>query len=43
MSAQFLPKLSQNYIELLDDDEYYDIKKIFHAHIILNYHSQGFY
>ena len=25
MSTQFFPKLSQNYIELLDDDEYYDI------------------
>ena len=24
MSTQFLSKLSQNYIELLDDDEYYD-------------------
>ena len=25
MSAQFLSKLSQNYIELLEDDEYYNI------------------
>jgi hypothetical protein len=25
MSKQFLSKLSQDYIELLDDDEYYDI------------------
>ncbi|GBC11523.2 BTB/POZ protein [Rhizophagus irregularis DAOM 181602=DAOM 197198] len=25
MSTQFLSKLSKNYIELLDDDEYYDI------------------
>ncbi|GES93499.1 hypothetical protein GLOIN_2v1782772 [Rhizophagus clarus] len=25
MSTQFLSKLSQNYIELLEDDEYYDI------------------
>jgi hypothetical protein len=25
MSTQFLSKLSQNYIELLGDDEYYDI------------------
>ncbi|GES93580.1 BTB/POZ protein [Rhizophagus clarus] len=42
MSAQFFSKLSQNYIELLKDDEYYDIiievgedpsVKIFHAHM----------
>jgi hypothetical protein len=42
MSTQFFSKLSQNYIELLDDDEYYDITievgvdpnvKIFRAHI----------
>jgi hypothetical protein len=25
MSTQFFSKLSQNYIELLEDDEYYDI------------------
>ncbi|CAG8536513.1 9972_t:CDS:2 [Funneliformis caledonium] len=25
MSAKFLSCLSQNYIELLDDDEYYDV------------------
>ena len=25
MTTQFLSKLSQNYIELLNDDEYYDI------------------
>ena len=25
MSAQFFSKLSQNYIELLEDDEYYDV------------------
>jgi hypothetical protein len=25
MSTQFFTKLSQNYIELLKDDEYYDI------------------
>ena len=46
---KFLPKLSQNLLEILDDDEYYDINievgndpyiKIFHAHmVILNYRS----
>ena len=44
MSAQFFPKLSQNYIEILDDDEYYDVAievgkdpnvKIFRAHMII--------
>ncbi|GES93555.1 hypothetical protein GLOIN_2v1868421 [Rhizophagus clarus] len=49
MSAQFLTKLSQNYIELLKDDEYYDVTievgedpnvKIFRAHMnILCYRS----
>ena len=48
-SFKFLPKLSQNLLELLDDDEYYDINievgndpnaKVFHAHmVILNYRS----
>jgi hypothetical protein len=41
MSTQFFSKLSQNYIELLQDDEYYDVTievgrdpdvKIFRAH-----------
>jgi hypothetical protein len=41
MSTQFLLKLSQNYIELLENDEYYDVTievgkasnvKIFRAH-----------
>ncbi|UZO02779.1 uncharacterized protein OCT59_021258 [Rhizophagus irregularis] len=46
---KFLPKLSQNLLEILDDDEYYDITievgndpyvRIFRAHIIiLNYRS----
>ena len=46
---KFLPKLSQNLLEILEDDEYYDITievgndpyvKIFHAHmVILNYRS----
>ena len=45
----FLPKLSQNLLEILNDEEYYDITievgkdpnvKIFRAHmIILNYRS----
>ena len=49
MSTQFFSKLSQNYIELLEDDEYYDITievgedpnvKIFRAHVnILCYRS----
>ena len=49
MTLQFFPKLSQNYIELLKDDEYYDIiievgedpnVKIFRAHMnILCYRS----
>ena len=49
MSTQFLSKLSQNYVELLEDDEYYDITievgedpdvKIFRAHMnILCYRS----
>jgi hypothetical protein len=46
---KFLPKLSQNLLEILDDDEYYDITievgndpyvRIFRAHmVILNYRS----
>ncbi|PKY29871.1 hypothetical protein RhiirB3_418354, partial [Rhizophagus irregularis] len=46
---KFLPKLSQNLLEVLDDEEYYDITievgkdpyvKIFRAHmVILNYRS----
>ena len=49
MSTQFFSKLSQNYIELLKDNEYYDITievgedpnvKIFRAHMnILCYRS----
>ena len=44
MSTQFFTKLSQNYIELLKDDEYYDITievgedpnvKIFRAHMLI--------
>ena len=46
---KFLSKLSQNLLEILDDNEYYDViievgndpyVKIFHAHmVILNYRS----
>ncbi|EXX57600.1 hypothetical protein RirG_205810 [Rhizophagus irregularis DAOM 197198w] len=46
---KFLPKLSQNFLEILDDDEYYDVNievgnnphvRIFHAHmVILSYRS----
>jgi hypothetical protein len=49
MVDKFLPKLSQNLLEILDDDEYYDITievgedpyvKIFRAHmVIINYRS----
>src|SRR3989442_1505698 len=52
MSAQFFSKLSQNYTELLEDNEYYDITievgedpnvKFFHAHMnILCYRSPYF-
>jgi len=46
MSNQFLLKLSQNYIELLEDDNYYDVTievgkdpnvKIFRAHTNILY------
>ena len=44
MSIHFFPKLSQNYIEILNDDEYYDVTlevgkdpnvKVFRAHMII--------
>ncbi|CAB5179785.1 unnamed protein product [Rhizophagus irregularis] len=44
MTKQFFPNLSQNYIEILEDDEYYDVTievgedpnvKIFRAHMIV--------
>src|SRR4051794_5635962 len=44
MLEQFFPKLSKNYIEILEDDEYYDITievgkdpnvKIFRAHMVI--------
>src|ERR1044071_6753130 len=49
MSKQFFSKLSQNFIEILDDDEFYDITievgkdshvKVFRAHMaVLSYRS----
>ena len=49
VSNKLLPKLSQNLLEILNDDEYYDINievgndpfvKIFRAHmVILHYRS----
>ena len=49
---KFLPKLSQNFLEILEDEDYYDITievgndpyvKIFQAHmVILNYRSPYF-
>ena len=44
MTSKFFTRLSQNYTEILNDDEYYDIAievgkdpnvKIFHAHMII--------
>ena len=51
MSHQFFTKLSNNYIEILDDDEYFDITievdkgqnvKIFRAHMIILYYRSPF-
>ncbi|RGB26078.1 hypothetical protein C1646_770900 [Rhizophagus diaphanus] len=51
MSIQFFSKLSQNYIEILDDDEYYDVTievgedpnvKIFRSHLIILCHRSPF-
>jgi hypothetical protein len=52
MATQFFSQLSQNFIEILDDDEYYDIiievgqdpeVKIFRSHmVVLNYRSVHF-
>jgi hypothetical protein len=51
MSKQFFSSLSQNYIEVLEDDEYYDITievgedpnvKIFRAHKIILYYRSPF-
>ncbi|EXX53052.1 uncharacterized protein OCT59_029388 [Rhizophagus irregularis] len=51
MSIQFFSKLSHNYIEILEDNEYYDITievgkdpniKIFRAHVIILCHRSSF-
>ena len=51
MSTQFFSKLSQNYIEILEDNEYYDVTievgedpnvKIFRAHMIILCHRSSF-
>ncbi|CAB4438886.1 unnamed protein product [Rhizophagus irregularis] len=51
MSKQFFSSLSQHYIEILNDDEYYDITievgedpnvKIFRAHMIILYYRSPF-
>jgi hypothetical protein len=51
MSTQFFTKLSQNYIEILEDNEYYDVTievgedpnvKIFRAHMIILCHRSPF-
>ncbi|POG70024.1 hypothetical protein GLOIN_2v1776267 [Rhizophagus irregularis DAOM 181602=DAOM 197198] len=51
MSIQFFSKLSQNYIEILEDNEYYDTTievgkdpnvKIFRAHMIILCHRSSF-
>jgi len=48
---KFLPKLSQNLLEILDDDEYYDIKievgkdpyvKVFRAHMVILYYRSPY-
>ncbi|GES90296.1 hypothetical protein GLOIN_2v1779084 [Rhizophagus clarus] len=51
MIKQFFPNLSQNFVEILDDNEYYDITievgedpnvKIFRAHMIILYYRFPF-
>ena len=51
MVNKFLPKLSQNLLEILNDDEYYDITievgndpyvKIFRAHTIILYYRSPY-
>ena len=48
---KFLPKLSQNLLEILEDDEYYDITievgkdpyiKIFRSHIVILYYRSPY-
>ncbi|RIA82893.1 hypothetical protein C1645_834628 [Glomus cerebriforme] len=51
MNDKLLTKLSQNLLEILDDDEYYDITievgndpyiKIFHAHMVILYYRSPY-
>jgi hypothetical protein len=51
MVDKFLPKLSQNLLEILNDDEYYDITievgkdpyvKIFRAHMVILYYRSPY-
>jgi hypothetical protein len=51
MSKQFFPRLSQNYIEILNDEEHYDITievgkdpnvRIFRAHMIILCYRSSF-
>ena len=47
----FLPKLSQNLLEILEDDEYYDITievgkdpyiKVFRSHVVMLYYRSPY-
>ena len=50
---RFLPKLSQNLLEILNDEEYYDVTievgsdplyvKTFHAHMIILYYRSPYF
>ena len=51
VDKKFLPKLSQNLLEILDDNEYYDIKievgkdpyvKVFRAHMVILYYRSPY-
>jgi hypothetical protein len=51
ISNQFFSRLSQNYIEILNDNEHYDVTievgkdpnvKIFRAHLIILYYRSSF-
>ena len=48
---KFLPKLSQNLLEILNDEEYYDVKievgkdpyvKVFRAHMVILYYRSPY-
>ncbi|UZO27796.1 uncharacterized protein OCT59_019983 [Rhizophagus irregularis] len=50
-NCKFLPKLSQNFLEILNDDEYYDVNievgsdphvRTFHAHTVILYYRSSF-